>query len=623
MDDPGGGQSAPAAAASRPTAMTIQSEDLVKHEDWASNIVEKYNATARKVLAAQVELQQVQAEQGRCVQELQKMATQNSELDVRQQKMIEELQKADKDLHAEIKALMEERLDSTKAEVQQAVRALDEALRPKFDGLERGIEDVVTLQKDIQAKTLPRWKADLGAEIQSVRTDLANLSDQTGSRDKELADVQAKAQAAAKEAQVGLEGRLLAEIGELRARLGRAEQAAEALASDHGATKSALAALSAERVQERAALDKRFEGLEGFKESHQEASGKHGDRFEKLEKVTQQILYDFEAIKANVTSDLASKGEQLLSKGKELDRKQDQIDAHIRDCLAQVKEQQSKDLAKQAEAVDKKLADSLGVVGECSRAAAKNAQDIAKVSELLDQKTKSLEQQSKQDANEVLQAIRSDESKRLGQLESTANDVKAAHEKHAEKQKQDHKIITDSISNTQSSTDQKIKDLENSHTNRLKIIQQAVDELAQMFQEFGQLQQHQEVNMKSLQAVVEAVEIRLWPWKTRNRSDSPNARPDFVRPVSAGRGGAQRRSSAGSQHGVLLDHDSGLNITGSTDVTGPSDSNFGDKGLHAGGSPARLRPIRPASGARRGGGYSIGGTLNPNAAATLSGRLNQ
>ncbi|CAK0815576.1 unnamed protein product, partial [Prorocentrum cordatum] len=90
------------------------------------------------------------------------------------------------------------------------------------------------------------------------------------------------------------------------------------------------------------------------------------------------ILYDFEAIKANVTSDLASKGEQLLSKGKELDRKQDQIDAHIRDCLAQVKEQQSKDLAKQAEAVDKKLADSLGVVGECSRAAAKNAQDIAK-----------------------------------------------------------------------------------------------------------------------------------------------------------------------------------------------------------------------------------------------------
>ncbi|CAK0814407.1 unnamed protein product, partial [Prorocentrum cordatum] len=97
MDDPGGGQSAPAAAASRPTAMTIQSEDLVKHEDWASNIVEKYNATARKVLAAQVELQQVQAEQGRCVQELQKMATQNSELDVRQQKMIEELQKADKD----------------------------------------------------------------------------------------------------------------------------------------------------------------------------------------------------------------------------------------------------------------------------------------------------------------------------------------------------------------------------------------------------------------------------------------------------------------------------------------------------------------------------------------------
>ncbi|CAK0852037.1 unnamed protein product [Prorocentrum cordatum] len=83
--------------------------------------------------------------------------------------------------------------------------------------------------------------------------------------------------------------------------------------------------------------------------------------------------------------------------------------------------------------------------------------------------------------------------------------------------------------------------------------------------------------------------------------------------------------NAGSQHGVLLDHDSGLNITGSTDVTGPSDSNFGDKAdcPSPGGTPARLRPIRPASGARRGGGYSIGGTLNPNAAATLSGRLNQ
>merc|ERR1740121_3610051 len=160
---------------------------------------------------------------------------------------------------------MEERLDSTKTEVQQAVRALDEALRPKFDGLERGIEDVVGLQKDIQAKTLPRWKADLGSEIQSLRTDLASLKEQTGARDNDLADVQAKAQAATMDAQASLESRLLAEISELKARLDKAEQAAEALASDHSATKSSLAALGVERAQEKAALDKRFAGLEGMK----------------------------------------------------------------------------------------------------------------------------------------------------------------------------------------------------------------------------------------------------------------------------------------------------------------------------------------------------------------------
>jgi hypothetical protein len=600
MDEPPAGQSAP---------------DLVKHEDWAANIVEKYNATARKLLTAQGEIQQVQTEQGRCLQELQKMETQNSELDKRQQKMIEELQKADKDMHAEIKKLMEERLDSTKTEVQQAVRALDEALRPKFDGLERGIEDVVGLQKDIQAKTLPRWKADLGAEIQSLRTDLTSLKEQTGARDKELADIQDKTKAETKDAQTNLESRLLAEINELKARLGKAEQAAEALASDHNATKSSLAGLITERAQDKAALDKRFESLEGIfimKESYQDAAGKHGDRFEKLEKVTQQVLYDFEAIKSNVTSDLASKGEQLISKGKELDRRQDQMDALIKESLAAAKEEQRKRHEEQVEATNKKIAEKLGVVDECTKAAAKNAQDVSKVSELLEQKTKTLEQQIKQDAELVLQTIRSDETKRLGKLEGTASDVKASHEKHAEKQKEDHKVVTEKITSTQSVIDQKIKDVETNSTNRLKIIQQAVDELAQMFQEFGQLQQHQEVNLKSVQAIVEAVEIRLWPWKTRNRSNSPNSRPDFVRPISAGRGGPPRHGSGVSNRG-LLDHDSGLNLTVSTDVPAPSEGNFAgtDKALLTGNSPARLRPLnRPRTateGARVGGGYILGG----------------
>jgi len=290
------------------------------------------------------------------------------------------------------------------------------------------------------------------------------------------------------------------------------------------------------------------------------------------------------------------------------------MDAHITESLVKAKEEQSKDLAKQVEAIDKRIADSLGAVDECSKSTARNAQDISKVGELLEQKTKMLEQQSKQDANEVLQAIRADESKRLGKLEGTASDVKASHERHVEKLTQDHKDITESITSTQMTTDQKIKDLENSSTSRLKIIQQAVDELAQMFQEFGQLQQHQDVNLKSLQAVVEAVEIRLWPWKTRNRSNSPNSRPDFVRPTSAGPRG-QRRGSGGSHRGLLLDHDTTLNLTASTETPAISEGNLTDKALLTGSSPGRLRPLRPRTahgeGARVGGGYTIGSHLNP------------
>ncbi|CAK0852026.1 unnamed protein product [Prorocentrum cordatum] len=269
----------PAALALVPAAPApagARSEDLVDHGNWASNIVEKFNATAQKLCAAQADIQQVQQEQGRCVQQLQKMAAQNDELDAKQQKMIGELQKADKDMHESIRNLMEERLDATKSEVQKAVRKLDETLNPKFDGLERGIQDISGMQQEIQARTLPRWRADVGTEIQGLRNDLAQQQEASAARDDELAAALSKAQAAAKESQAGLEARLLAEIGDLKARLGRAEQAAEALRADHCNTRGSLADLEGRHAREKDVVDARLFDLEGSRDSQMDDRGQGG-----------------------------------------------------------------------------------------------------------------------------------------------------------------------------------------------------------------------------------------------------------------------------------------------------------------------------------------------------------
>jgi hypothetical protein len=611
MDEPSVTVTAPAAPLS-PAALALvpspvtsapagaTSEDLVEHGNWASNIVEKYNATAKKLCAAQAEIQQVQQEQGRCVQQLQKMAAQNDELDAKQQKMIDELQKSDKDMHDAIRSLMEERLDATKAEVQMAVRKLDERLTPKFDSLERGIEDLSGLQQEMQAKTLPRWRADVGTEIQSLRNDMTEQRELSRARDDELAAEHSKAQAAAKESQASLEGRLLDEIGELKARLGRAEQAAEALKADHCHTKSSLADLEGRHAQEKDTVGKRLFGLESSQDSQKETAGKEGQRVDKLERALQQVLYDFEDTKAKLASDLSSKADQLEGRAEDLDKRQGELQKHIQESFDKAKTALDQVLAKEVEVMSKKISANEGVVAECSKAGANNAVEITKVAELLEQRSKQLEQKSKADAKEVLQTIRLDEGARLGALEKKVAEAEAA-------QLKERKALAESIANVQSSADQRIGDMENHSASRLKIIQQAVDELAQMFQEFGVLQQDQETSLRAVQSAIEAIEIKVWPWKGRDRSASPSSQQN-VRPGSARHG-----------RSALQLKDSGLSRTASTDLPVSSEMNFSEKapsGLskEAGGAPKRLRPI--SARARMGGGSN--GSLPAGAARNVS-----
>jgi chromosome segregation ATPase len=571
-----------------------RSEDLVEHGNWASNIVEKYNATAQKLYAAQAEIQQVQQEQGRCVQQLQKMAAQNDELDAKQQKMIDELQKSDKDMHEAIKSLMEQRLDATKSEVQMAVRKLDEKLTPKFDGLERGIADISSLQQEIQSKTLPRWRAELGTEIQSLRNDMAQQKELSGARDDELDAAQTKAQAAAKESQASLEGRLLAEIGELKARLGRAEQAAEALKADHCNTKSSLADLEGRHVQAKDAADKRLLGLESSRDIQQATAGIEAQRLDKLERSLQQVLYDFEDTKAKVANEMSAKEERLEARAEDLDKRQGELQKHTQESFDKAKAALDQVLAKEVEVMSKRITANEGVVSECSKAAAKNAVETTKVAELLEQRSKQLEQQSKSDAKEAVQTIRQQlekEGARLGKLENKAAEVEAA-------QLKEHKALAESIGSVKSSADLRIGDLETHSGSRLKIIQQAVDELAQMFQEFGVLQQDQETSLRTVQSAIEAIEVKVWPWKGRDRSASPTSQPKV-------RLGSARPRSA------LPLRDEGLSSTASTDPKAPNGPT----------TPKRLRPIsaRARVGSGSSGSLPAGAARNVSAARPPSG----
>lgn len=595
----------PAALALVPSPVTAapagaSSEDLVDHGNWATNIVEKYNATAHKLCAAQAEIKQVQQEQGRCVQQLQKMAAQNDELDVKQQKMIDELQKSGKDMHEAVRSLMEERLNATKAEVQMAVRKLDERLTPKFDGLERGIEDLSGLQREMQAKTLPRWRADVGTEIQSLRNDVTQQSQLSGARDDELAAAQSKAQAAARESQAGLEGRLLAEIGELKARLGRSEQAAEALKADHCHTRSSLADLEGRHAQEKDTADTRLFGLESSQDRQKETAGKEGLRVDKLERALQQVLYDFEDTKAKLSSELSAKGEQLEARAGDLDKRQGELQRHIQESFDRAKAALDQVLAGEVEVMSKKISANEGVAAECSKAGAKNAVEITKVVEMLEQRSRQLEQQSQADVKEVLQTIRLEVGAPLGKLENKVAEAEAA-------QLKEHRALAESIGSVQSSADQRLGDLENHSASRLKIIQQAVDELAQMFQEFGVLQQDQETSLRAVQSAVDAIEVKVWPWKARDRSASPSSQPT-VRP-----------GSARDARRALQLKDTGLSRTASTDLPASSDRNYSEKAPNgpskeAGSAPKRLRPI--SARARMGEGSS--GSLPAGAARNVS-----
>jgi len=254
-------------------------------------------------------------------------------------------------------------------------------------------------------------------------------------------------------------------------------------------------------------------------------------------------------------------------------------------------------LASEVEVMSKRISANEGVVSECSKAGAKNAVEITKVAELLEQRSKQLEQQSKSDAKEAVQPVQQQlekEGARLGKLENKAAEVEAA-------QLKEHKALAESIGSVKSSADLRIGDLETHSGSRLKIIQQAVDELAQMFQEFGVLQQDQETSLRTVQSAIEAIEVKVWPWKGRDRSASPTSQ-------------LKVRSGSARSRSALPLRDAGLSGTASTELPVSSERKSSEKPPNAPTTPKRLRPI--SARARMGGGSN--GSLPAGAARNVS-----
>jgi chromosome segregation ATPase len=503
----------------------IPEEVMVTPGTWAADITAKHNATAQKLFSSQKEMYQIQT---KAVEELQKV---NNQLDAKQQKIEDDMFKKQqaKEMEESMNKLVEERVTNAKAECFKSVRDLDESVNPKFLGLERTLQDLVSQQKEMQTQTLPRWRADVGGDIQSLRTDLAHYRDMAERGERLHVEKLTLIESGMANATSSLESKMMARIDQLEERLGKADKQIEALASELAGASKRLDQGSVERAEDKAALHKKIEEVESahvvFKECWLKEREEIVPRLAKFENVVHHVLYEFEEVKSKIDKELAEQNKSITIKSEELDRKGHSIEKQLLESFEKTKDSMERALQSQVDEERRKIDEVAGRLASVQEVEAKQEAEIKRVGEALEQKSKHLEQLCVSEAKEVLLAIRSDEGRRLAEVEGAMKLVQPALDELGHQLRSSTQGVRDELAAFQSASDLRIKEVDNGWQSSLKVIQQAVDELAQMFQEFGMLQQSQDASLKEMAALVHSMEIKIWPWKKERRSPSPGSRP--------------------------------------------------------------------------------------------------
>jgi len=485
-------------------------------------LVDAHNGLAHKHSDTQKQLDAIVQEQLQTSQRLRELAAGQEALRSGQEQRLQDMQRQSGELQEALKQLLEEKNEKSDALEQkqlQAVRAVDEALKPRVDALQRSLEDIASAHSEITTRTLPRWRADAGSEIQKLGTDLAAHREQHDASKREHESRLAEQAAELSRSQEALERRLSEAMDAIRARLDTAESGA-------ASTSGALAESEAkhrERDAHVAALGTRMEAR-----ACEEAQGavaairaEEGTRLTKLEMAFKHLDFERLTFSEHLRQGLEDVRAAVAVNQEQGAERMEADTSRLEAALEETRKSLEQRIASEVDELGSRIA-GIEASSNSALSAGLSGMDSA-IREQMEVQSSKLEARAIQEANAALVEIRNDEGVRLARLEGKFSDTDQAHQDFRAHYAQDMGSLRADMASGQ---EQAIRQIEDSHVEpavRLEKTQQGVEDLAEIYRELAGLQVRRDQRLDEIEQTLKAYEVRRFPWRVpRERSQSPN-----------------------------------------------------------------------------------------------------
>ncbi|CAJ1382523.1 unnamed protein product [Effrenium voratum] len=424
-----------------------------------------------------------------------------------------------------------QRAEEGQAKLEEKLAGLEDSTASNVKAIQHSVDEISNHQAELKSRVLPQWEAELSVQIKKISQEVTSFQQGIDERMAQLEEGLKKQREELLEECGAIEPRLTPLMDAAKERLDAAEESLKRLAAD-------LSELSSKSDKSHSDLEAELkasaEAAENFAKTQDETvmaefTETFSGRLMNLEGALRQSEYERLSFSDRTNKELAALSQQLTS----LDTKAESLVADSAGSLLEALESRNKDQQLKLEEAATSL--QLGVdacqahFAELATSSESQGVESQRAQAELQRKTEQ-EVQGVQDAVQTIKAdversvqgIRAEEGERLRGLEQELREEFRQRQelaKRLEREQQDRQAELEICTRA---AEKRAADVELVANARFEAVRSALDDLVVEFQGFVKADSARSMDVTRLEALVRALEVRVWPWRNGSKERSPS-----------------------------------------------------------------------------------------------------
>ena len=494
-----------------------------------AGVLESHNVLAQRLLDLQQSVDALKKNHEEAQSAAAECRTKDEERQVAEAQRAEEVQQK----LQQLVALQEQQEEHGKgqAKLEEKLAGLEDSTASNVKAIQHSVDEISNHQAELKSRVLPQWEAELSVQIKKISQEVTSFQQGIDERMAQLEEGLKKQREELLEECGAIEPRLTPLMDAAKERLDAAEESLKRLAAD-------LSELSSKSDKSHSDLEAELkasaEAAENFAKKQDETvmaefTETFSGRLMNLEGALRQSEYERLSFSDRTNKELAALSQQLTS----LDTKAESLVADSAGSLLEALESRNKDQQLKLEEAATSL--QLGVdacqahFAELATSSESQGVESQRAQAELQRKTEQ-EVQGVQDAVQSIKAeversvqgIRAEEGERLRGLEQELREEFRQRQelaKRLEREQQDRQAELEICTRA---AEKRAADVELVANARFEAVRSALDDLVVEFQGFVKADSARSMDVTRLEALVRALEVRVWPWRNGSKERSPS-----------------------------------------------------------------------------------------------------